>query len=173
MQGDAYTFSIPRLRTARLALREPRVEDFESFATSAADAEARVHIGGAIDRREAWRRFLSIGGGWVVNGVGWWVVEKRGEGAVGTVGVFRRDSDPALEIGWVIDRPHWGSGLATEAARAALDHALEVLGDRVVAYIALENAASQAVATKIGMRREAEVDFLESRCFRYAAGRDA
>jgi RimJ/RimL family protein N-acetyltransferase len=174
MSEGSFTVTIPRLETDRLVLREPRAPDFEPFAVSAADAEARVYIGGPIDRREAWRRFLSLGGGWVVNGVGWWVVEQRERGVVvGSVGIFRREGDPVLELGCAMHRPYWGFGYATEAAKAALDHAMASLGDRVIAYVAVENVASHALATKLGMRREAEVVFLETKCIRYALGREA
>jgi RimJ/RimL family protein N-acetyltransferase len=173
MSADAFTIRIPRLVTPRLLLREPRVEDFEAVAVNAADESARAHVGGPLDRREAWRRFMSSAGNWVVTGMGWWAVELRGQGFIGSVGVFRRETSPELEIGWTIDRPHWGRGYATEAAKAALDHAMLTLGDRVIAHVDPENAPSNAVAAKIGMRREAEVDFYGGRCWRYAYGRDA
>ena len=154
------SFVVPRLATTRLLLREPRTSDFERFATNAADAVAREHIGGPLDRREAWRRFTSMTGNWVVQGLGWWVVEEAALGAIGAVGVFRRETGPELEIGWSIDRPHWGHGYAPEAAAAALAFASEQSGgERIIAYVGVANAASGAVATKIGMQREREVEF--------------
>jgi len=173
MSVGSFSVTVPRLRTARLLLREPRLDDFEAFAANAADPESRFHIGGPLDRREAWRRFMSLAGTWLVQGKGWWWIERPGHGAVGTVGVFRRETGPELEIGWAVDRPHWRQGYASEAARAALDYAMTNLGDRVIAYVSLQNAPSNAVAARIGMRREAEVDFYDAPHWRYAFGRDA
>lgn len=154
------TLSIPILRTPRLLLREPRASDFEGFAADAADPEARAHLGGAITRREAWNRHHGAAGGWVLDGMGWWTVELVGEGSVGSVGVFRRENAPDVEIGWMIQRAFWGRGVATEAAAAALRHAIQVRGlRRVVAYVPKGNDASVNVATKIGMRPRGEADF--------------
>jgi RimJ/RimL family protein N-acetyltransferase len=150
---------IPRLTTARLLLREPRVSDFDEFARNGADASARVHSGGTIDARDAWRRFHAGIGYWFSLGMGWWMVEKQGLAAIGSVGVFRSGPVSQIEIGWSIYRQHWNNGYATEAARAALDFALGTLAtDRVVAHIVKMNVASVRVATKIGMRCEGTSD---------------
>jgi RimJ/RimL family protein N-acetyltransferase len=171
---EPFSFSVPRLATERLLLREPRLDDFESFAANAADPLARVHIGGPLSRREAWRRFMAAAGTWVTQGKGWWIIEAAGVGPAGTVGVFRRETGPELEIGWSVDRPFWGRGYASEAAKVALDYALEELGDRVIAIIAPGNDASKGVARRIGMRHEGEgVDVEFGTYGLYAAGRNA
>ncbi len=152
---------IPRLKTGRLLLREPRVADFDAFAVDGADELAGRFVGGAItDRVTAWRRFVSAAGGWVLQGAGWWGVEELSSGVViGWVGVFRREV-PTLEIGWRIYRPHWGNGYAPEAAAAALTHTKDRLaGERIIAQIAKGNTASIRVAEKIGMQCEGEIDF--------------
>jgi RimJ/RimL family protein N-acetyltransferase len=171
MSLEPFSLSVPRLATERLLLREPRLDDFESFAANCADPLARVHIGGPLSRREAWRRFMAAAGTWLTQGKGWWMIDAAGVGPVGTVGVFRRETGPQLEIGWSVDRPFWGRGYASEAAKAALDHALTELGDRVIAIIAPDNAASHGVAKRIGMRRESEgVDVEFGAYWLYATG---
>jgi RimJ/RimL family protein N-acetyltransferase len=169
---DGAAFEIPRLATARLVLRAPHPADFERFAANAADPLAREHIGGVLSRRDAWRHFNSMAGQWVVQRIGWWMVEEPAVGVLGTVGVFRRETGPELEIGWSIDRPHWGKGYASEAAKAALDYgAAQPGGERIIAYVAPVNAASCAVAEKIGMKREAEVEFYEAKHWLYVLSR--
>ncbi|HMN59844.1 MAG TPA: GNAT family N-acetyltransferase [Anaerolinea sp.] len=63
----------------------------------------------------------------------------------------------SLELGlfWVIDEPFRGNGYAAEAGRAMLEAAFFHLGiPRVIATTEFDNAASQAVMRKLGMRVE-------------------
>lgn len=72
-----------------------------------------------------------------------------------TLFVHDRENETA-EVGWVLSPAHEGRGYATEAARALLGIAFDDLrAHRVVARMDPENHASAAVATRIGMRREA------------------
>src|SRR5690242_13954606 len=56
------------IETPRLLLRLPRLEDFEGYAELHADEEAARHIGGAMPRTAAWRKFLQQPGAWMVQG---------------------------------------------------------------------------------------------------------
>src|SRR4051794_24636696 len=128
---------IPRIATARLLLREPRLADFEAYAANLADPLATLHMGAVTTPREAFRRLHSSAGYWLLQGMGWWTVEEPTLGWIGSVGVFRRETGPELEIGWFIQRAQWGRGYASEAARAALDHAVRAWrAERIIAHIA-------------------------------------
>ena len=83
------------------------------------------------------------------------VLKETGEVA-GWCGLGPLDYDEAeIEIFFVVAREHWGKGLATEAARALLGYAFDVLGlRRVVAVADPRNRASVAVIEKLGMRFE-------------------
>jgi RimJ/RimL family protein N-acetyltransferase len=61
------------------------------------------------------------------------------------------------EIGWHFHPDHWGHGYAAEAAGALLAAALVDL-PRVIAVTYPENAASQRVCERIGMRRLGPTD---------------
>ena len=64
--------------------------------------------------------------------------------------------DEAVELGWVLAPEHEGHGYATEAARALLAVAFDGLGaHRVIARMDPQHDGSAAVATRLGMRREA------------------
>ena len=77
------------------------------------------------------------------------------------------EADRHGEIGYVVNAAFAGRGFATEATRALLDFAfVEVELHRVSARIDTRNAASAAVAAKLGMRREAE--FVEAEFFKGA-----
>jgi RimJ/RimL family protein N-acetyltransferase len=62
------------------------------------------------------------------------------------------------EIGWHFHPDYWGNGYASEAASAVLAHAWANGLDRVVAVTNPENAASQGVCLRIGMRHEGKTD---------------
>lgn len=63
--------------------------------------------------------------------------------------------DHVLEIGWTLAPEFQGRGIATEAATALLDLAVQAIGaHRVIAYIYPDNHPSAALATRLGMRLE-------------------
>jgi RimJ/RimL family protein N-acetyltransferase len=168
-----FTFTIPRLTTPRLLLREYRPADFDAYAESMADPETAKFLGGTVDRRTSWRMFLAATGSWPLHGAGWWALEVRETGeVVGEVGVFVREAAPDFEIGWNLYRRFWRQGFAIEAARAALDFAFEGhRAKRVIAHIESANRASVAISEKLGMTYESEVDFFGETLGRYAIER--
>jgi RimJ/RimL family protein N-acetyltransferase len=86
------------------------------------------------------------------------------------VGYWRNNPDP--EIGWWLARAHWGRGLATEAARAALRHAFESTGlDRVISVAKPANAASIRIMRKLGLGFDCEFESEGFRLVRYAIER--
>jgi RimJ/RimL family protein N-acetyltransferase len=155
-------FAVPRLRTARLRLREFRQSDFETFAAHHADLEATRYTGGPYERLHAWRAFTGCCGGWVLHGAGWWMVEDAASARlVGFVGAFYRATDPDLELGWVVFRELWGNGYAVEAVRRVIDHAFDTRGaPRVTAIIDHGNERSQRVAIKTGFEQIEDTELL-------------
>ena len=104
------------------------------------------------DRFVAWRQLCTYAGAWTLHGFAHWAIELRDTGEfIGRAGPWRPESWPALEVGWTIDPRHQGRGYATEAGRVALRCAWEDLGaDRVISLVRPGNAASAAVARKLG-----------------------
>ena len=156
----------PVLDTPRLRLRGFRASDLEPQAEAMRDPEMVRHLGGQpFSREDTWRKILASPGLWAMLGYGYWVVERRDDGAyLGQVGFadFKRDMTPNIEglpeMGWIMGRAAQGQGLATEAVRAALAWADETLGRReIVAIVGHENSASIRVAQKagFGVREEA------------------
>jgi RimJ/RimL family protein N-acetyltransferase len=67
---------------------------------------------------------------------------------------------PVVEIGWRLPLAYHGQGLATEGARAIIDHAFTELHlAEVVAITAEGNAASRRVMEKLGMTHRPELAF--------------
>jgi len=167
---STFTITVPRLKTARLLLRELRKPDFEAFAAHNADPEATKYMSGLVDRRGAWRIFASAIGSWSITGAGWWALETLDTHEhVGTVGAFFRESSflgdatvsthsTDLEVGWSIYKAYWRRGYASEAAAAGMQYAIEAHDPpRVVAYITPGNVASTGVAERIGMTLDKEI----------------
>jgi ribosomal-protein-alanine N-acetyltransferase len=60
-----------------------------------------------------------------------------------------------VELAYLLDKPYWGRGLGTEAARAIVGYAFERLHlPRLICLFDPENHASRRVAEKVGMTFE-------------------
>ena len=97
-------------------------------------------------------------------------MEERATGElVGRVGCLEPAGWPGFEIGWVLARPFWGKGYATEAARAALQFARDVLErDRIISLIRPGNDASIRVAAKLGATPDGKTTFFGAPTLVYA-----
>jgi RimJ/RimL family protein N-acetyltransferase len=157
--------AVTELRTARLLLRGWRAADLTPFAVLNADHEVMEHFPSMLSRAQSDAFADRIVAGLNQRGWGLWAVEDNSTGAfIGFVGLnpvpFEAPFTPAIEIGWRLARPHWGSGLATEAARAALAYAFGPLGfQEIVSFTSTTNLRSQRVMQKLGMRRDPADDF--------------
>lgn len=141
-----------RIETARLILRLPLAEDFDAYAAYMSDSESARYLGGVQSRPVAWRGFLQIAGAWQLQGFSMFSVICRATGEwIGRVGPWMPEGWPGTEVGWGIVRSRCNRGYATEAAAASIDWAFERLGwDEVIHTIDPDNAASRAVAAKLG-----------------------
>jgi ribosomal-protein-alanine N-acetyltransferase len=142
-------------QTERLRAREMSLDDLDFIASLLADPEVMRFYPKVCSREESrgWiERQLAR---YAAHGHGLWLVLDRGTGEpVGQVGLLRQrvDEREEPEVGYLLHRPFWGRGYATEAARATRDHAFRVLGHpRVISLIRPENVPSQRVARRLGM----------------------
>jgi RimJ/RimL family protein N-acetyltransferase len=147
------------IETERLLLRDWQPSDAEPFAVLNADPEVTRYLRGPVPRAESDELIARIRAHWRDHGFGLYAVEvKETRDFAGFIGLavpsFLPDVLPAVEVGWRLAREHWGSGYATEGARACLDHGFGDLGLRqVISIIDPRNAASVRVAEKLGMTR--------------------
>lgn len=149
------------LETARLKLRELEEGDHPFIATMRSDpqvmrfwpspATPAESIEWLSKQRLRYRR----------DGVGQWLVTDRESAEpLGVTGLMRIDVEGVseVEVGYMIHRPFWRRGYASEAAAAARDFAFESLRvARLIALIRPENSPSQGVARKIGLIPEQRV----------------
>jgi ribosomal-protein-alanine N-acetyltransferase len=161
-----------RLETERVVLRPLSPGDLDALAPYQADPEVMRYMGGkTFTREETAERIARFSEIFELDGIGQFAVERREDGVVlGRCGILNWETDPwrpvartetdkqtETEIGYMLGRPHWGRGYATEAATAVRDYAQTELGEeRLIALIMHGNVASQRVAEKLGMQYERE-----------------
>jgi RimJ/RimL family protein N-acetyltransferase len=153
------------LTTERLVLRPLGADDLDALASFYGDPEVMRHVGGgrALTREETSASLERMMANFERAGYGQWAVVERSSGTfVGRAGILEwPDLGPSgeTEIGYLLGRPYWGQGYATEAALASRDHALETLGRRRLnALIDRDNERSGRVAIKLGMTHEDDVE---------------
>jgi ribosomal-protein-alanine N-acetyltransferase len=158
--GVAHETSMPPgvvLETERLVLRHLTMADLDALAALYADPEIRRHFPDGVRTHEQTREELA----WIIDvyyrryGYGLWATILRQTGAfIGRCGLLPWDIEgrTEVEVAYLLDKRHWGRGLATEAARAIVDHAFATLPvDRLICMTGPENTASRNVAIKAGM----------------------
>ena len=120
---------------------EPR--DLEPLAALNADPEVMEHFPSTHTSTESALLIERMEAGFERDGFGLWAVEPRGESAsVGFVGLNPVPDEmpfaPAVEVGWRLARSHWGRGIATEAARAAVEFGFSEVGLEEIVSFAFE-----------------------------------
>src|SRR5256885_7583825 len=119
------------LETPKLLLEPLTASDYPWVIGLYADGEVMRYIGDGKPRPEQQSRerldwFLDQA---ARRGFGYWMVRDRATGeAVGGAMLMVRTPGAKVEIGFAFARTAWGRGIATEAARALIDHAFETPG---------------------------------------------
>jgi [ribosomal protein S5]-alanine N-acetyltransferase len=147
----------PVVETARLVLRELVPEDLDDLAALYADPEIRRYFPEGTLTYEETREELE----WIIEvyygryGYGLWATVLKETGTfIGRCGLlpWQIDGRTEVEVAYLLDKRYWGRGLAIEAARGIVDHAFATLPvDRLICLLDPSNAASRAVARKLGM----------------------
>ncbi|MCH8274984.1 MAG: GNAT family N-acetyltransferase [Armatimonadetes bacterium] len=148
----------PMFETPRLVIREMSLDDLDFVAEMLADAEVMRFWPKTFSRDDSETWVLRQMDRYAEHGHGYWLVlSKASDRPVGQVGLMTPEVDGVEEpaLGYIIHRPFWRNGFATEAARGTLNYAFDALRKpRVITLIRPENVPSLGVARKIGMKRE-------------------
>ncbi|MER6397767.1 GNAT family N-acetyltransferase [Kitasatospora sp. NPDC001603] len=142
------------MRTERLDLLPINPEHAEEMAAALADPDLYTFTGGGPATADALRaRYARLAAGSPDPAEAWgnWVLRLRADGRL--TGYVQATIGPdAAEIAWVLGTPWQGRGLATEAARALLDHLRASGVTTVLAHVHPDHRASAAVARALGLR---------------------
>jgi ribosomal-protein-alanine N-acetyltransferase len=106
---------------------------------------------------------------WDEHGYGWWAVQPRDESElIGWSGLTYLPETDETEIAYLLARPYWGQGLATEASQVGMEYGFNQLGlDTIIGITHPENLASQRVLEKLGLHFVERTRYFGMDCFRY------
>lgn len=148
------------LETERLTLRPLNDTDVASLVRHWGDAEVRRYL---WDDKPVNYDIVSdvvttSNRDFARAGYGIWAVRLRGEDAlIGMCGLRQVQKTGPVELLYSLRPRYWRHGYASEAARAVLLHAFEVLGiDQLVASFDDQNVASAGVLRRLGMLPSSE-----------------
>jgi ribosomal-protein-alanine N-acetyltransferase len=147
------------LTTDRLRLRELNMSDAPDVFAYASDPEVTRYTSWATHQTLAdSERFLEsvVLKYYTEKPMDWGIEHKDSGKLIGTCGLINWEPNHArAEIGYVLARPYWGQGYATEAVRAVISFGFHVmLLNRIQATCMLDNTASARVMEKVGMQYE-------------------
>jgi len=150
--------NVPVLHTDRLTLRRIAETDAPALHLAYGDAETMRFWDSLPSRDEpetaAWlRRSLNVDPQWHAM----FAVTLRDTGQfIGAVNYhLRQPWHRRLALGWILARPWWRQGFASEATHALLAHCFTTLdAHRIEAHIEPANAASRQLAARLGFRQE-------------------
>jgi [ribosomal protein S5]-alanine N-acetyltransferase len=158
MGEDSMTLVAPpeTLKLARLQLRRPKLTDADALFAIGSDPEVARFADWPLnaERGPALERLRQRAEQWESGAEYYWVITLlRDDRAIGACST--RVQLQAADVGYLLDRRHWGHGYATEAARAIVEWAFSTPPiRRVWATCDTQNVASARVLEKIGMTRE-------------------
>lgn len=144
--------TIPVLETDRLILRAPDARDMAPMIGFFMSDHARFY-GGPMTKCDAWYKFSAYVGQWVLRGYGFYAVTLKQDGTtIGMAGPHQPAHFSEPEMSWLLVSPDYqGQGFAHEACVAVLEHLFNTQGwDSVISYIDRDNAASLALAQRLG-----------------------
>ena len=144
------------LKLERLLLRRPKLTDAEAIFQYGSDPEVARYADWPVrkDIESLIESLRERPARWESGSEFTWVITLANEDrAIG--GITCIVANDAAEVGFLLNRRHWGKGFATEAAKAIVDWALSLPAvSKVWATCDAENLASACVLEKIGLSRE-------------------
>ncbi|PCI05450.1 MAG: GNAT family N-acetyltransferase [Hyphomicrobiales bacterium] len=153
------------LETERLILRDWQEEDIDELIALKGDSQVMKHFPGTDSKEKVRENFIKSRSNSAKHGYWYWPVilcetnEFLGFCGIAETG-YETPFGPITEIGWSLNARFWGKGYTTEAARAWLGHAFDILDKpEVVSFTTNNNLPSLSVMKKLGMKRDAAKDF--------------
>ncbi|AJP71020.1 GCN5 family acetyltransferase [Sphingomonas hengshuiensis] len=142
----------PMLESPRLLLRPRTPDDAEALHPSFADHDLMTWWSSGPHESLAETRsdFARSGGDWRV----WAITVKGDDTAIGFVAAGEKRQGNVSEIGYMLARTHWGTGIAIEAVARVIEQIFAEGQRRVFADTDPENVHSRRLLERLGFRLE-------------------
>ena len=168
--------NVPEIETARLRLRAFTPGDFDDLCSIYGDPDvARGFITRKPKLKEESLAMLTRDiERFDRRGVGvWGVVYKDNGKLIGRAALQYLDQTPEVEVSFILSKPYWRQGLATEAAKVLLQYGFEEAGlEQMVGVAHFDHVASHRVMEKAGMKYERDGRFYGSQMKYYSISRE-
>jgi RimJ/RimL family protein N-acetyltransferase len=148
-----------------LRLRPRTLDDLDAIVSMDTDPEVRRYLGGPLEpvahRAEVTGNIVD---GTMAHYPRWAIEWLDRPGFIGQCGIRACHLPGTTELTWRLVRHAWRQGVGSEAAAAMLAHVRAERGaGPVVAFIHPDNAGSQGVARRLGLRPDGETEMHGSR----------
>jgi ribosomal-protein-alanine N-acetyltransferase len=144
------------IRTARLVLRRPALDDVDEVYAYASNAELAKYMAWArhVEPEETAEFLARAQQEWDGNGVGVYLITDPASGHVmGSTGLHLATPYRGV-TGYILEKRAWGQGYATEACTAMVELARQLGLSRIDADCHVDHVASARVLEKSGLRFE-------------------
>jgi [ribosomal protein S5]-alanine N-acetyltransferase len=150
---------LPTINTNRLSLRRISEKDVDAFYAIYSNIEVMRYWSTPplADRNAAVKLISEIHEGFKRREILKWGIARRTDNVlIGSLTLFHLDfTHRRAEIGYALDRAHWGQGYMNEALMAVLAYAFEKLDlHRIEADVDPRNSASIRTLERLGFQRE-------------------
>ncbi len=153
--------SIMTFRTDRLIAARLRVEDLDELCRMHQDPSVMATLGGLRSDEQTWQFLRDNLRHWDLYGYGLWMFRAQADGRFVGRGGLRHvhvGGTDEVEFAYALMAAFWGSGTATEMAKALVTVAFEHLGlAEIVAFTLASNQASRRVMEKVGGQFERDI----------------
>lgn len=146
---------VPTLTSQHLVLRQIRTDDAEALFSVLSDPQVMIWWSSAAHETLAETQAYVAKNAEEGQGFLCWAITIKGDDtALGWVVLY--DGKPGVkEIGYILSRDKWGSGMAREAVSRVIDHGFDDLGlRRIFADTDPENHGSIAMLERLGFQQE-------------------
>ncbi len=158
---------VPQIETGRLLLRGPCSGDVARWAAYVDDPDYSRYLPKrtATPLQRAELTFAGIAHAWEQDppsDIAWAIAHKTDGQVIGWSAAGPSGGTGEVELVYMLGKPYWGQGFATEAAEAVVRYGFEHRAwDQISAAIIPGNVASRRVLEHLGFVNERDVNYLE------------
>ena len=167
---------IPTVKTRRLALRPFTEQDVEPLYDILHGEDVLRYFPNPTppDRDKVSKLVEAQLKHWEDYGYGWWAVESlEGGELMGWNGLQYLPDTDETEIGYLLGRPFWGKGYATEGAWAGLEFGFGDLRlETIIGLVHPDNRGSKRVLEKLGLSFVEQAEYFGIEVLRYIVQRE-